>query len=327
MKAIVTGVMGQDGSFLADLLVSKGYEVHGVIRRYSSPNFVNIQHLVDRDAIHLHEGDLTDARSLLNIFELIRPDEIFNLGSMSHVGTSFGQPEVTVQSAGLGALRVFEAVRQTCPRARVYQASSSEMYGNVPPKDQTGLSEQDILQPASPYGAAKVLAHHLAHIYRTSYDMHISCGILFNHESERRGTNFVTRKITRGLARIKYGLQKNLSLGNLDAVRDWGYAPEYVDAMWRMVKQDEPGDYVVATGHGWTVHQFLREAMKHAGMDESYRDRILVDEAQKRPNDIEWLIGNPAKAKAAFGWQATILMPEIARRMVNHDLALAEAET
>lgn len=327
LKAVISGVSGQDGSFLADMLVQKGYEVHGIMRRYSSPNLSNIKHLISKDAIHLVEADLTDSRSLTHILEQTKPDEFYNLGAMSHVGTSYTQPETTLQVTGLGALRVYEACRQVSPRTRVYQASSSEQFGNVPPKGaDRRLAEEDEFQPVSPYGCAKVLAHQLGQIYRTSYGLHISMGILFNHESEHRGTNFVTRKITLALARMKCGLQDTLQLGNLDAVRDWGYAPEYVDAMWRMLQQDEPGDFVIATGQGHTVRDFLAEAWRVAGLEGPWQSRVTVDSGQHRPMDIHRLVGNASLANVILGWEPATDFAGLTRIMMDHDMRIAEKE-
>jgi len=324
-KALVTGVLGQDGSYLADLLVAKGYEVHGVTRRYSSPNLQNIQHLLATDAIHVHEADVTDGASLRAIMATVKPDEVYLLAAQSHVGTSFSQPEATLDVTGLGALRALEAVRDVWPRARVYQASSSECFGNAPPRAPDGrLDEGDRFQPASPYGAAKVMAHHLAHVYRHAYGLHVSCGLLFNHESPRRGVNFVTRKITRGLARIHHGLQDALYLGNLDAVRDWGDARDYVEAMHTMLQQDQPDDYVIATGEGHTVREFL--AVARALLDVP-PDCVVVDPSQRRPYDVDRLVGNPEKARARLGWKHVTGFSDLVASMVRHDRELAAGES
>lgn len=308
-----------DGSHLADFLVAKGYEVHGVVRRHSTPSYRHLQHLIEKDAIVLHEADVTDQHSLNVVMERVKPDEVYNLAAQSHVGTSFDQPDLTLEVTGLGALRVLEAVSHYAPRARVYQASSSEMYGNV---DVGVLDEKTHLSPVSPYGAAKVLAHHIARLYRVAYGMHVSSGILFNHESERRGPLFVTRKITLGLARIKCGQAKVLRLGNLDAVRDWGYAPEYVEGMWRMLQREKPGEWVLATGEGHKVETFLVRAMQALGMDPADQTMIEVTPAQKRPTDIQRLVGDPSRANFELGWSAKTRFPDLVKRMAEYDLEL-----
>jgi len=331
MKALITGVSGQDGSYLAELLLSKGYEVHGIVRRYTIPSFPNIAHLLEKDAVVLHEADLLDMGSLETVIAAVKPDECYSLAAMSHVGTSFTQPDYTAQATGMGAVRVFEAVRRHARGARVYQASSSEMFGNV--QTELGIEKGDELgpfRPVSPYGIAKLQAHHAARMYRESYGMHVSCGILYNHESARRGTQFVTRKITLGLARIAYGLQGSLELGNLSAVRDWGHAPEYTDAMWRMLQADTPGDFVVATGVGSNVAGFLGiavdEVAKRTGVSvESLMSAVHSVPSQKRPTDIDRLVGNAAKAKAQLGWEAKLNFEDVARVMAVSDCAAVKA--
>lgn len=329
MKAVVTGICGQDGSFLAEHLVEKGYEVHGVVRRYSSPNYANIRGLLDKDAIFLHEGDLADYQSLADVVRTVKPDEVYNLAAQSHVGTSFAQPELTMDVTGLGAVRVFQAVREHYPRARVYQASSSECYGNSQPTNGHGkFTERDRFVPASPYGAAKVLAHHMAHVYRRAYGLHISCGILFNHESERRGHLFLTRKVTLGLARMWHGLQAELALGNLEAVRDWGYAPEFVQVMPKMLAQDEPDDYVIATGVGHTVQHWVDAAVDwyRKNVYDLCEPRIVASKLEKRPFDVEHLVGNPGKASRLLRWAPKVSFEGLVAKMARYDFDLVKAE-
>lgn len=319
--ALITGITGQDGSYLADHLLAEGYEVHGVVRRHSEPRQSRIQHLLDEERITLHEGDLADGNSLNAAVKKAEPDECYNLAAQSHVGRSFTEPEHNLNITGLGALRVFEAIRHHAPNARVYQASSSEMYGQQLDPDEDGrLSEDDPFHPVSPYAAAKTLAHHLAHTYRESYDLHISCGILFNHESERRGEGFVTRKITRSLARIHLGLQDTLELGNLQAQRDWGYAPEYVQAMHRMLQEPEPGDYVVATGEAHTVREFLETAYEVSDVTQPLDEVVEIGEQHFRPADIPRLCGDPTKAEAELGWTPKVRMKDLAERMYQFDV-------
>ena len=320
-KALITGITGQDGSYLADLLLEKGYEVHGIIRRSSSFNTSRIDHIytdphVNGVRLHLHYGDLSDSLSLARLIDRTGPDEIYHLGAQSHVRVSFDIPEYTGDVVGLGTIRLLEALRETKIPARFYQASSSEMFGKVQAVPQT---ETTPFWPRSPYAVAKVYAYWATVNYRESYGMHASNGILFNHESPRRGETFVTRKITRAVARIKLGLQKELYLGNLDAKRDWGYAPEYVEAMWRMLQQPEGDDYVLATNETRSVREFVEAAFAYAGLD--WQEHVKYDARYERPSEVDLLIGNPAKAKAKLGWEPTTHFAELVKIMVDADLA------
>jgi GDPmannose 4,6-dehydratase len=315
-KALITGITGQDGSYLAELLLEKGYDVHGLVRRSSSFNTWRIDQV--RDRLHLHYGDLIDTSSLIKTLHLVQPDEIYNLAAQSHVKVSFDMPEYTGNSTGLGFLRLLDAVREVGAKARVYQAGSSEMFGKVIETPQT---ETTPFYPRSPYAAAKVYAHWVAVNYRESYGMHVSNGILFNHESPRRGENFVTRKITLGIAAIKKGKAKDLHLGNLDAKRDWGFAGDYVEAMWRMLQQDEPDDYVVATGETWSVKDFLLEAFSHAGLD--WKKYVVVDPKFFRPAEVDLLLGDPTKAKTRLGWKPAVDFKKLVHMMVDADLERA----
>jgi GDPmannose 4,6-dehydratase len=303
-KALITGITGQDGSYLAELLLAKGYEIHGIIRRSSSFNTDRIDHLYQDPHVHgvklfLHYGDLSDSASLMTLLHDLQPDEVYHLGAQSHVRVSFDIPEYTGDVTALGTTRLLEALRETAPKARFYQASSSEMYGLVQAVPQR---EDTPFHPRSPYGAAKVYAYWMAVNYRESYGLHASNGILFNHESPRRGETFVTRKITRALARIKAGLQKELFLGNLESKRDWGYAPEFVEAMWLMLQQDQGDDYVIATGQTHTVREFLDEAFACADLD--WKEFVKIDPRYFRPAEVDLLIGDASKAKRILGWQA-----------------------
>lgn len=324
-RAFITGITGQDGSYLAELLLAKGYEVHGLVRRSSSFNRDRIEHLfVDpHESDHrltLHYGDLTDGSRLVTLLQTIRPHEVYNLAAQSHVRVSFDEPEYTADTTGLGSIRLLEAVRIAEIECRFYQASSSEMFGATPPPQ----GEDTPFYPRSPYGAAKVYSYWITRNYREAYGLFAVNGILFNHESPRRGETFVTRKITRAVARIKAGEQKVLHMGNLDAVRDWGYAPDYVEAMWRMLQHDEPTDYVVATGVGYTVRDFLEFSFSHAGMD--WQKYVEFDERYLRPTEVDSLIGDPSKAGNILGWTPTVLAPELARIMVDNDIAALNAE-
>ena len=312
-KAFVTGITGQDGSYLAELLLAKGYEVHGLVRRSSSFNTWRIDAL--RDRLILHYGDLVDQNSLMRTLHLVEPQEVYNLAAQSHVKVSFEMPEYTGSVTALGVLRLLDAVRDLGLETRVYQAGSSEMFGLV---QETPQSEKTPFYPRSPYGVAKVFGHWTAVNYRESYGMHVSNGILFNHESPRRGENFVTRKITLGIAAIKKGKMKELRLGNLEARRDWGFAGDYVEAMWRMLQQDEADDYVVATGETHSVQEFCQEAFGHAGLD--WRKFVKVDPKYFRPAEVDVLLGNPAKAKAKLGWATKVGFKELVRLMVDADL-------
>jgi len=314
-KALITGITGQDGSYLAELLLAKGYEVHGLVRRSSSFNTWRIDHV--RDRLQLHYGDLVDTSSLTRVLELIGPDEIYNLAAQSHVKVSFEMPEYTGNTTGLGVLRLLDAVHEAGLRkARVYQAGSSEMYGKVA---ETPQKETTPFHPRSPYGVAKVYGHWIAVNYREGYGMHVSNGILFNHESPRRGENFVTRKITLGIAAIKKGKAKDLHLGNLDAKRDWGFAGDYVEAMWRMLQQEQPDDYVVATGETWSVKDFLLEAFSHAGLD--WKKYVVIDPKFFRPAEVDLLLGDPTKARTKLGWTPAVDFKALVRMMVDADMA------
>ncbi len=323
-KALITGCTGQDGSYLTELLLGKGYEVHGLKRRSSSFNTERVDHIYQD--IHqsgarffLHYADLTDGSSLANLLYDVRPDEVYNLGAQSHVKVSFEVPEYTAEVVACGALRLLEAIRRTGIRCRYYQASSSEMFGASPPPQ----SETTPFHPRSPYACAKVFAHNITVNYRESYGLHGSNGILFNHESPRRGETFVTRKITRAVAHIRRGLQTKLYLGNLDARRDWGYAPDFVRAMWLMVQQEKPDDYVVGTGEAHTVREFLELAFAHAGMD--WREYVDIDSRYYRPAEVDHLCADASKARRALGWEPAVTFHELARIMVEADLREVES--
>ncbi len=322
-SALITGITGQDGSYLAELLLAKGYEVHGIIRRSSSFNTERLDGIyedphVESRRLFLHYGDLTDASALVNLLRDVQPDEVYNLGAQSHVKVSFETREYTGDVSGLGAMRLLEAVRAARLDTRVYQASTSELFGSAPPPQ----SEQTAFHPRSPYGVAKLYAFWATVNYREAYDMFAVNGILFNHESPRRGETFVTRKITRAVARIKAGVQERLYLGNLESTRDWGYAPEYVEGMWRMLQVSEPEDFVLATGVGATVEQFAEAAFRVVGLD--HRDYVEVDPSYYRPAEVNYLLGEPAKAEAALDWRATTHWDELARIMVEADVQLVQ---
>jgi GDPmannose 4,6-dehydratase len=312
-KALITGITGQDGSYLAELLLEKGYEVHGLVRRSSSFNTWRIDHV--RDHLVLHYGDLVDQNSLVRTIEMIGPDEVYNLAAQSHVKVSFEMPEYTTDVTAMGVLRLLDAVRELGSKARVYQAGSSEMFGLV---QETPQTEKTPFHPRSPYGVAKVFGHWMTINYREGYGLHASNGILFNHESPRRGENFVTRKITMGLAAIKKGESRELRLGNLDAKRDWGYAKDYVEAMWLILQQEKPDDYVVATGETHSVREFLDEAFGYAGLD--WQKYVKVDPKYFRPAEVDFLLGDPAKAKAKLGWKPKVSFRELVRLMVDADM-------
>ena len=315
-RALITGITGQDGSYLADLLLDQGYEVHGMVRRASTEKFDRIEHL--RDRITLHQGDLLDQRSLVDTLRAARPDEVYNLAAMSFVALSWVQPTLTADFTGVGVTRMLEALREACPEARFYQASSSEMFGKVREVPQT---EQTPLYPRSPYGVAKVYGHFITINYRESYDLHATSGILFNHESPRRGLEFVTRKITWHAAAIKHGLRDKLALGNLDAKRDWGYALDYVRAMWLMLQQDEPEDFVIATGETHTVRDCVQVAFDEAGLSDWER-YVEIDPRFLRPAEVDLLIGDPTKAKERLGWVPETSFEELIRLMTRADLEL-----
>lgn len=312
-SALITGITGQDGSYLAELLLEKGYEVHGVVRRASTESFERIEHL--RDRVSLIQADLLDQSSMVAALEQAEPDEVYNLAAQSFVPTSWSQPVLTAEFTAVGVTRLLEAVRQVNPGIRFYQASSSEMYGRVREVPQ---SEQTPFYPRSPYGVAKVYGHYITVNYRESYDLFACSGILFNHESPRRGLEFVTRKVTDGVARIKLGLADTLSLGNLDAKRDWGFAGDYVEAMWLMLQQDRPDDYVVATGETHTVERLVDLAFARAGLDREAHVRI--DPAFIRPAEVDLLIGDPAHAKEQLGWQPKVDFEGLVNMMVDADL-------
>jgi len=316
-NALITGITGQDGSYLAELLYNKGYNVYGLVRRLSTPNTSRIDHIINN--VELLQGDLTDQSSLSEAMRIAQPDEVYNLAAQSFVGTSWNQPVHTGDVTGLGMVRVLEAVRNMVPHARVYQASSSEMFGKV---QETPQTENTKFYPRSPYGVAKVYAYWTCVNYRESYDMHISNGILFNHESPRRGIEFVTRKITDSVARIYHGLESELRLGNLDAKRDWGFAGDYVDAMWRMLQQDKPGDYVIATGETHSVEEFVQEAFSIAGLD--WKKYVVIDPKFVRPAEVQLLLGDPSKAKRELGWEPKVHFKELVKMMVEADLERLE---
>jgi GDPmannose 4,6-dehydratase len=311
--ALITGITGQDGSYLSELLLNKGYRVCGVVRRSSSENFQRIEHL--RDRIELFQADLLDQTSLAAVLSSVRPDEVYNLAAMSFVPTSWHQPVLTAEFTGLGVTRMLDALRQACPKARFYQASSSEMFGKVREVPQ---SESTPFHPRSPYGVAKAYGHFITVNYRESYDLFACSGILFNHESPRRGLEFVTRKITHGVARIKLGLDRELRLGNLQAKRDWGFAGDYVRAMWLMLQQDEPDDYVVGTGETHSVEECVRIAFDHAGLD--WRKHVVVDPAFYRPAEVDLLLADPTKALQKLGWAPEVSFEGLVRMMVESDL-------
>jgi GDPmannose 4,6-dehydratase len=318
-KALITGITGQDGSYLAELLLSKGYVVHGLIRRASTFNTVRIDHLYkdshDPSAkLFLHYADLTDGSRLTNLISDIEPDEVYNLAAQSHVRVSFDEPEYTGDTTGLGSIRLLDAIRQSGSKARYYQASSSEMFGATPPPQ----NEETPFYPRSPYGVAKVYSYWITKNYREAYDLFAVNGILFNHESPRRGETFVTRKITRAVARIKSGLQHEIYLGNLDARRDWGYAPEYVVAMWKMLQIEEPKDFVIGTGTDFSVKDFVKIAFEHAGLN--WENHVKFDEKYLRPTEVDSLVGDASLAEKHLGWTAKVMPGELARIMVDHDI-------
>ncbi len=313
-RALITGITGQDGSYLAELLLEHGYEVHGMVRRASTEKFERVEHL--RSKITLHQGDLLDPRSLGDALRAARPDEIYNLAAMSFVAVSWVQPTLTAEFTGVGVTRMLEATREVCPEARFYQASSSEMFGKVLEVPQT---ETTAFYPRSPYGVAKVYGHHITVNYRESYDMFLTSGILFNHESPRRGLEFVTRKITWHAAAIKHGLADHVALGNLDAERDWGYAKDYVEAMWLMLQRDEPGDYVIATNEAHSVRECVQIAFDEAGVGDWER-HVRIDQQFLRPAEVDHLIGDYSKAERDLGWRPTTSFEELIRLMTRADL-------
>ena len=324
-KALITGVTGQDGSYLVELLLSKGYEVHGLIRRSSSFNTQRLDDLY-RDPHEsgvqflMHHGDLSDSGSLVNLIRALEPDEIYHLGAQSHVKVSFEIPEFTADATAMGTIRMLEAIRASGVQTRFYQAASSEMFGSAPPPQ----SETTPFHPRSPYGVSKVFAYWATTNYREAYGLFAVNGILFNHESVRRGETFVTRKITRAIARIKAGMQDKLYLGTLEAKRDWGYAPEYVEAMWLMLQQDQPDDYVIATGESHTVGEFVELAFAHAGLD--WKRHVEIDPRYFRPAEVDSLCGDPSKAREQLGWKARTSFEDLVTLMVDGDLGLLQAE-
>ena len=324
-KALITGVTGQDGSYLVELLLSKGYEVHGLIRRSSSLNTQRLDDLY-RDPHEsgvrflMHHGDLSDSGSLVNLVRDLEPEEIYHLGAQSHVKVSFEIPEFTADATAMGTIRMLEAIRASGVQTRFYQAASSEMFGSAPPPQ----SETTPFHPRSPYGVSKVFAYWATTNYREAYGLFAVNGILFNHESVRRGETFVTRKITRAIARIKAGMQDKLYLGTLDAKRDWGYAPEYVEAMWLMLQQDQPDDYVIATGESHTVGEFVELAFAHAGLD--WKRHVEIDPRYFRPAEVDSLCGDPSKAREQLGWKARTSFEDLVTLMVDGDLGLLQAE-
>jgi GDPmannose 4,6-dehydratase len=325
-KALITGITGQDGSYLAELLLAKGYELHGIIRRASTFNTERIDHLYQDPHINgvrffLHYGDIADSTNLIKLLYRIQPEEIYHLAAQSHVRVSFDIPEYTGDVTGLGTIRILEAIRETGLKTKFYQASSSEMYGKV---QEVPQRETTPFYPRSPYGAAKVYAYWLTVNYRESYGIFACNGILFNHESPRRGETFVTRKVTRAAARIKAGLENKLYLGNLDAQRDWGYAKEYVEAMWLMLQQDQPDDYVIATGKTHAVKEFVAEAFSCLDLD--WREFVDIDPKYYRPTEVECLLGDASKAKTKLGWKAKTQFKDLVRLMVDADLETAQSE-
>jgi GDPmannose 4,6-dehydratase len=322
-RALITGITGQDGSYLAELLLGKGYEVHGIIRRASTFNTRRIDHLyvdphVAATRLFLHYGELTDGSRLSVLLSQIRPDELYHLAAQTHVRVSFDEPEYTSETTGLGTIRLLEAIRQTGLQCRFYQASRSEMFGSSPPPQ----NEETPFRPRSPYGTSKLFAHWAARNYREAYGLFVVNGILFNHESPRRGETFVTRKITRAVARIQAGLDQHLWMGNIDAVRDWGYAPEYIEGMWRMMQVDTPEDFVLATGRGYSVREFLALAFDHVGLD--WEKYVRFDERYLRPAEVDAVIGDASKAKSVLGWKPQVHTPELVKIMVAADIQAFE---
>ena len=320
-KALITGITGQDGAYLSKLLLDKGYEVYGLLARRSSPTIWRLEYLGVLDKVRLLEGDLTDIASITRALITSEPDEVYNLGAQSFVATSWEQPLLTAGATGLGALHILEALRQVRPQARFYQASTSEMFGKIQEPMQ---SEKTPFYPRSPYGVSKLFAHWMTINYRESFNIFGCSGILFNHESPLRGIEFVTRKVTDAVARIKLGAQDKLALGNIDAKRDWGFSGDYVEAMWLMLQQDAPDDFVVATGRTTTVRDMCRIAFDHVGLD--YEKYVVIDPRFYRPAEVEVLLGNPAKAKAKLGWEARTSLEDLMRMMVDADLARVKRE-
>lgn len=319
-KALITGITGQDGSYLAELLLDKGYEVHGVIRRSSSFNTRRIDHLYhdphEKTRLFLHYGDITSGDGLVDVIYNVQPDEIYNLGAQSHVRVSFDMPEYTAEATGVSVIRLLEAIRRSGIKTRFYQASTSELFGAAKPPQ----CETTPFQPQSPYAAAKMYGYWVTRNYRDGYKMHASNGILFNHESPRRGETFVTRKITRAVANIKAGKQNKLYMGNLESRRDWGYAPEFVECMWMILQQDTPDDYVIGTGEAHTIREFLEEAFGYAGLD--YREYVEIDPKYFRPTEVDYLLSDPSKSREKLGWTPRVKFRELVRIMMDADLEL-----
>ena len=319
-RALITGITGQDGSYLADFLLTKGYELHGMVRRSSTENFERLEHILPR--LELRQADLLDQLSLIRVLEESRPHEVYNLAAQSFVPTSWSQPVLTAEFTALGVTRLLDAVRLVDPGIRFYQASSSEMFGKVRETPQT---ERTPFHPRSPYGVAKVYGHSITVNYRESYGLYACSGILFNHESPRRGLEFVTRKVTDGAARIKYGLAREVRLGNLDACRDWGFAGDYVKAMWLMLQQEQPDDYVVATGESHSVQELVERAFAATGLD--WHEHVVLDPALKRPAEVDVLLGDATKARQTLGWSPTVRFPELVQMMAEADLVRYRALT
>lgn len=315
-KAIISGVTGQDGSYLAELLLSKGYEVHGIMRRISSFASGRIDHLYENENFHTHYGDLNDFGSIAKLIREIQPDEFYNLAAMSHVKVSFEVPQYTLETNTIGVLNILEAIRQFSPHTKFYQASSSEMFGDPPVEPP--FSESSFMVPQSPYGVAKLASYHLTHQYRDGYNLFATTGILFNHESPRRGGNFVTKKVSSAVARIKLGKQKELVLGNLDAKRDWGWSPEFVEAIYLMMQHDEPDSFVIATGETHTIKDFVIEAFDCVGLN--WEDYVKLDDKYKRPNEVPLLLGDATKAKNVLGWEPKMKFKDIVEEMVKYDI-------
>ncbi len=320
-KAIISGVTGQDGSYLAELLLSKGYEVHGIMRRLSTFASDRIDHLYENENFHTYYGDLTDGQSVATIIQNVEPDEFYNLGAMSQVRISFDVPQYTLQANTIGTLNVLEAIRQFSPETRFYQASSSEMFGR--PEVEPPFNEDTPMKPQSPYGVAKLASYHLTRQYRDGYGLFATTGILFNHESPRRGGNFVTKKISQAVAKIKLGLQEKLVLGNLEAKRDWGWSPEFVEAIYAIMQHDSPDEFVVATGETHSIEDFVVEAFKHVDLD--WEDYVSHDGKYERPNEVPVLLGDASKIKQTLGWKAKMKFSDIVKAMVDYDLAHEEA--
>ena len=324
MKAFITGINGQDGSYLAELLISKNYEVHGTIRRSSSINTEKIDHLISNhqgDNLFLYYSDLLDSSSLTNLISNIRPNEVYNLAAQSHVAVSFQNPLFTTETSTVGPLSLLESIRNIDKDIKFYQASSSEMYGGA---ERVALNEESKFDPKSPYAAAKVFAYDISKIYRESYDMFATNGILFNHESPRRGETFVTRKISKAVGRISVGIQSKLTLGNLEAFRDWGFAGDYVEAMWRILQHDKPEDWVIATGETHSVSEFVKEAFSYVDLGES--DYVATSEKYYRPNEVEYLLGDPSKAESTLGWKPNVMFKDLVKLMVENDIKEAKKE-